>query len=331
MPGVKMLRKVQLGRESTAGTAVAATTIWRGEGVGEDMLEVVYPAENVGYLGGVNRSFIPKLGAQIQLSQAATFEQILHVLEAGVKTATATRDGVSGSGYVYTYTFPTTAQNTIKTYTIEAGDNQQAEEMEYSFVESFGISGKAGEGLSIESTWMGRQWTTTTYTGALSLPTVEDILFSKGKLYIDAIGGTIGSTQVSNSMLSAALNVVTGIKPVFTAEGMKYFSFSKGTQPEVSLQVVFEHDSSSVAEKAAWRAGTPRLLRLEFVGSALTTPSTYTTKILRIDLAGTWEKFAALADEDGNDTIAGTFKALYDTTASKFAEITVVTQLTAVP
>ena len=36
MPGVKALRKIQIGQETTAGTAVVATTIWRGEGVLQD-------------------------------------------------------------------------------------------------------------------------------------------------------------------------------------------------------------------------------------------------------------------------------------------------------
>jgi len=330
MPGIKMLRKIQLGRESIAGTAVAATTVWRGEGVGEDQLSVSFPSENVGILGGVNRSIISMLGGQVSISQNATFEQLLHVLEAGIKTSVPAADGV-GTGKVSTFTFPTTAVPTLKTYTIEAGDNQQAEKMEYSFVESFSLTGKAGEGLQLEAVWKGRQWATATYTAALSLPAVEDILFSKFKLYIDAIGGTIGSTQVSNSLLSMQLSVKTGLVAVWTADGNKYFSFTKSTAPEVSLQLVFEHDTNSVAQKANWRAGTPLLLRLEAQGSSLTTPGTFSYKTLRIDLAGTWEKFAALADENGNDTIAGTFKALYDTTAAKFAEIVVVHNLSAVP
>lgn len=330
MPGVKMLRKIQLGREVTAGTAVVATTTWRGEGQGEDNMSVIFPSETVGVIGGVNRSYIAALGGSVQMSGNATFEQLLHVLEAGVKTVVPAADG-AGSGKVSTYTFPTTALNTQKTYTIEAGDNQQAEKMEYCFVDSFDLSGKAGEGLTLTANWLGRQWVTATYTSLVILPVVEDIIFSKAKLYIDAIGGTIGTTQVSNSLLSMALNVKTGIIPVRTADGNKYFSFTKGTSPTVGLQVVFEHETSAVAEKANWRAGTPRLIRLDISGSTLTTAGTFTTKTLRIDLAGTWEKFGALADQDGNDTIAGTFRALYDTTAAKFAEITVVHQLTAVP
>ena len=53
MAGVKALRKVQLGLESTKGTAVAATALWRGTGTIEDKREVVFPDEDIGYLSGV--------------------------------------------------------------------------------------------------------------------------------------------------------------------------------------------------------------------------------------------------------------------------------------
>ena len=43
---------------------------------------------------------------------------------------TGTADG-AGTGKIYTYTFPTTAKKVIKTYTIEGGDDQEAERMEY--------------------------------------------------------------------------------------------------------------------------------------------------------------------------------------------------------
>lgn len=136
MPGAKALRKIQLGRETTAGTAVAATTVWRGLGTIEDQRETVFPEEDVGYLGGLDRNYIPVLEAGLTMDPVpATFEQLPHILEAGVKTATPSQDGTAGSGYSYTYTLPTTSKNTLKTYTIEGGDDQQAEEMEYSFVE----------------------------------------------------------------------------------------------------------------------------------------------------------------------------------------------------
>ena len=62
-------------------------------------------------------------------------------------------------------------------------------------------------------------------------------------------------------------------------------------------------------------------------GSALGTPgATYSKKTMVIDLSGTWESFAALADENGNDTVTATFRARYDTTAAHFATIVVVNE-----
>ena len=129
MPGVKALRKIQLGDESSAGTPVAASTIWRGMGTISDQREVVHVEEDVGYLSGTDRTYVPKLFAELELEETeATFEQLPHILEMSLKDETPAQDG-TGSGYIYQYEFPTTTQPTIQTYTIEGGDDQQAEEM----------------------------------------------------------------------------------------------------------------------------------------------------------------------------------------------------------
>lgn len=331
--GVKALRKIQLGDEAVAGTAVAASAIWRGEGVLEDTREVVHVPEDVGYLSGYNRTYIPMYGGRISFSDTpATFEQLPYILSAGVQSVIAgTADGV-GSGYIYEYSFSTTSANAVKTYTIEAGDDQQAEEMEYSFVEAFSLSGNGGEAVMMSADWVGRQVTNTTYTGALSLASVEEILFNKGVLSIDAATDTIGSTAISGSLLGFQLDVVTGWKVKHTADGNLYFNFNWQDRPEVMLQLTFEHDSNAVTEKTAWRNETAQQIRLDFTGSTFAaTGDVYDNKTLRIDLAGKWQDFDVLGDQDGNDILTGTFKAEYDSDASLFAKITVVNLLASLP
>ena len=84
--GIKKLRKIQLGKETTAGTAVDATTVWRGMGTIEDGLEKVFVDEDIGYKSGVDRTYIPKVEARLDLDEIpATYEQILHILEAAVE------------------------------------------------------------------------------------------------------------------------------------------------------------------------------------------------------------------------------------------------------
>jgi len=336
--GIKSLRKNQFGKETVAGTAVAATTIWRGTGLIENTAEFVFPEEDIGYVSGVDRQYVPMLGASLSLdSTPATFEQILHVFEAGVLKVTTGAANGAGSGKVYTYPMPTTnacdmssSTRAIQPYTIESGDNNEVEEMEYSFVESFNLSGNPGESVMIASEWRGRQTSNSSFTTAATLPTVEEILFSKGKIYIDAEGGTIGTTQVTNTWLNFNLDVTTGLKGIATGDGNKYFSFVKGVTPEAVLTVTFENNASATTEKTNWENGTARLIRLLFVGTAFTTSGTYANKTLIVDLAGKWEDFTG-GDDDGNDTVTGVFRARYNTTAALFGQFVVANLLTSVP
>jgi len=332
MPGVKTLRKLQFGRESTAGTAVAATTVWGGLGTIEDKRQVIFADEDVGYLGGLDRAYIPKYEAALELEETElTFEQGPHLFEMGVKAATATQDG-AGTGYLYSYPMPTTSANTLKHYTIEGGDNQQAEEVEFCYASQIVLTGKAGEALKVSATIGGRQVTNTTYTGSLSRPTVEDVLFSKGKLYIDAVGGTIGTTQKTQTLLSMEMTINTGVMPVWTADGNLYFTFVKTVRPEVITKWVLEHDSTSVQLKTDFRATTARLFRAQWEGSALGTPgTTYTYKTFRVDQAAKVESVAKLGEVDGNDVLEINTRARYNSTGALFATFLFVNELSSLP
>jgi len=335
--GQKYWQKIQMGRESSAGTAVAASSIHRGVGMVEDNLEVVFPDENVGIATRADRAYIPKLGATIKFNDSpATFEQILHMLEGGIKTVgTGVADGV-GSGKVYDYPFPTTSPLSvadIKTYTIEGGDNAQCEEAEYAVVQEWELKGKADESWMMTSTWFARQLTPANYTGALALVEVEEILFNNTKLFIDTPASGFGNTQVSNQLIEASIKGKTGFKPRSTATGAKYFSHAEWTasEMEISAELTFLHDAQAISEKSHWRAGTARLLQLLCEGTALTTAGTYSAKTMKIDLPGKWEKFAGLEDSDGASVAKGTFALRYNATAASSGGITIVNQTASLP
>jgi len=324
----KTLRKIQLGAETTKGTIAAATTVWRGTGTIEDTIDVKHADEDVGYMMGVDRTYISKKEGKITLEQEATFEQLPYVFEAGIKTVAGDQDG-TGSGYAYIYPLPTTAAQAIKTYTIEGGDDAGAEVVDYCFVTAFKLSGKGGEAVTVSADWVGQEVVPQAFTGAVALPTVYTIIFSKGYLYIDAIGSTAGTTLKSNTLLGFDLDYKTGFNPVYTASGSLSFGFDKQTQPSAELKITFEHDATSVAEKVIWRAETARKLRLKFEGAELSTASDYTYKTLIIDLCGKWSKFDKIGEQNGNDIVTGTFIGKYDVTAASAGQIVVVNELSA--
>ena len=402
MPGIRNLRRLQLGKEATAGTAVLATALWRGTGTIQDDTLVVNPSEDIGVIMDTDRVYIPSQGGTLTIDAVpATFEQLPYILAMGIKNiTTATADG-AGTGKIYTYPFPTVyPKPTAQTYTIEAGDDQQMELTTYGFCESFKLSGKVNAAIENSAVIKTRtvapvtyasttiSFTTTTiadsasgfifpansvvkvsgsssndgvrtlttattstltttggvieaagslvtieqYFDAVTIPTIEEILFQKGKLYIDLSTASAGTTIKSNTVLSFELDYKTGWKGQPAADGRLDFSFIKLAKPSGTLKVTFEHDGSATAEKAYWRAKTPRLIRLLVQGSKLTTAgTTYIYKTLIVDVVGVWTKFSALKDDNGNDTVEGTLMFGYDTSAAQAGQIVVVNQLTTLP
>jgi hypothetical protein len=329
MAGVKALRKIQLGSETTAGTDVAATVIWRGLGTMSDDREVTFVDEDVGILSGTDRTYIPKLEASISLEETpATWEQLPNLLDLCVESETGTQDG-AGSDYIYVHNFPTTATRTIKTATVEAGDNQQAEEMHYAFGRSLTLSGAGGAAVMVSADLVAQMDVnpTTTYT-ALTLADVDEILFGNTSFYIDGTGTYPATTQVSNVVHEFSLNINdTGFKPKYVDAGSLKFPTHFQDMPDVTLDITFLHGADVVTEKANWRNETARAIQLSISGPAVTTAgTTYSNKTLIVDLVGKWESFEPIGDIDGNDVIQGTFRGRYNSTAAAMGRITVVNE-----
>lgn len=408
-PGIKALRRIQWGIESTAalGTKVTPTARWRGEGTLKNDLLVVNPVEDIGIAIDTDRAYIPSEGGTLTLdSTPATFEQLPYPLAMGIKRVVTGTSDSTGTGKVYTYPLPTTAKNTIGNYSVEAGDDAEVEFGQYTYCESLKLSGKYNEAVMLSAVLKTRKVAPVSFTGAtvsfstaspgvitdsangfgifpsttfsvkvsnsssndgrynmatgttaaltlttgtfvlessgstvtivqdftsgITIPTVEEAIFNMGKLYIDNVSGTIGTTQKSNTFLSFELDLNTGWKGQATGTGRKDHSFVKYTKAEWTLKVTFEHDGSAVTEKAAFRNKTARLIRIKIEGAALATAgSVYTYKTIIIDVPGVWTEFTALENDDGNDTVTGTLKGGYDVTAALGGQIVVVNELSA--
>lgn len=331
MAGIVAGRFIQFGQEDPAGTEVDATAMYRGLATFTDETEVIFPEENVGYISGLDRTYISKVGTIGEFDEhELTFEQVLYWLDGGIDHVAGVADG-AGSGYVYTYTMPELAIDTmiIQTYTLEMGDNQQEYQATGCFVEEFTISGAPDEAVKISGTWRGRQLAKGTRTATLTPSTVEEVLFNRAKLYIGT-GDTFGS-QVTTTWVGFDLNVKTGWMLQPTGDGNLYASLLKITQPEVTCDFTFEHNSSAVTEYDAFLAQTHRKIRMEFTGTTFDTGGTYTNKTLIIDLDGKWESFEGLDDMDGDDVVTGTFRARRNATSGAFVGFIVVNGLAAIP
>lgn len=336
MAGLAGLYKVQIGEESTLGTEVAATTILRGDrGFINDESPIEFPPESVGRIGGIGRNYTLFQDGTFQMPEApVTFEQLPYFLNAGIQAVTGSQDG-TGSGYIYTYPLPGTSVLTPDTYTIEAGDNQQAEIMTGCFAEEIVITGGAQDVWRRAVTWRGWPGGPTTFTSSLTVPAVDEINFGKTSLYIDNTSGSFGGTQVSDSFLSFELTIGAIYEAKWHGNGsnLYYTNLHMLAMPEITLNFTLEHDSVAVAERANRRANTPRLIQIAGLGPAVSdnTGATYNNKQVIIQLPGSYSEPEVQEANDSSITVPFTFKWHYDSTENDEGQIIVVNELSSLP
>ena len=317
--GTYTYNKVQFGRETTPGTPVNATEIWRGKAtMVADERDVKIVEEEVGILVPAERSYIASTVGKVNLPQTElTFEQFPHILEAGIHTVAAT----GSSPYLYEYEFPTgTTQPAIKTYTLETGNALVASdqhELAYSFVEEFEVSGQSKEAWMLTSNWTGRQANQTSMTALSTLLTVEEALFQNTTLYIDATGGTIGTTAKAGVLLSARVRYRTGIVPIYTADGQLYFAAHKRVRPALDFSIKMELESGSLvaAERAFFKSQAVRLFKLGIVGSG--------SKAINLMFAGKYDSISDYENDDENTVVTFNGHGVYSQADAIFAEISV--------
>ena len=330
--GVTKLKKVQLGQEGTPGVSAAATALWLGDVKLTDNRTAIYPAENIGYLGQVDRSYIPFTDATADFSEVeSNFEQIHYPFAAGISSVVSgAANGGTTNGYKYVYPLATTSAPTQKTFTIEGGDNSQAYKALYGFAEEIVIKGNPKESVKISSKWHAGAMAKATFTGGVAIPTVEQILFQNGKIYADAVGGSLGSTQLTATWLGFDMTIKTGLVPIFTGDGSLAFTFVKCVGPDVTGTITFEHDATGIARYDDFVAGTTKQVRMLFTGSALTgSGGTFSTKALQLDMSMKITSIILLDSVNGNDTVKLNYRAVYNPTANLYWVGTVCNTLAA--
>jgi hypothetical protein len=339
MSASKVFRRVQLGWESTPGTAVPATTIWRGPALklSDNQKKVIVP-EDVGISAPGLRQITPQLTAGYKFPATdATFEQIGYPFEAGLLKVTSPSADGSGSGKIYTYNAATavTAAPVTRTATIEAGENIRSENAEYAFCQEITLEGAANDSWKLAHSWGARQASAMAggLTAALSVPSVESMLFNSSKFFIDEPAGTIGATQLLNTVIGCKLKIDTGLKAQHTASGNLYFSTLEFVGAKITGELTMLMNASSLAEKLKWLSNTVRLLQIKIEGLTFALAgTTYSKKTFIANLAIVWTGgWDESGDDSGVGTVKATFAAGYDYTSSKFAQFINVVALASLP
>lgn len=311
--GIFAARRVLLGKETNFGIAVTPSAILRCPGTWlNDARTVIRAPDALGSFMPRPRHYTPRLFASLPVQGDATYEQIGYMLNAGLEGVAGVQGAGAGSDYAYTRTFPMTAAKTRYSYTLQAGDDQQAFQMAAGSVEQFKLSWQApGTGggedgaWHYEAGWFGREVTKVAFATTPAIPTVETIL---SPLIYSRVGGAAALVQVTSTLRSVEL--VSGKNvPVWTGDAAQFYTrvdqnWESRMNNAPLLTLVFDFNASGEAEYDAWVAGTTRHFQITSTGSDISGGTTYTVKTFRINFYGTIVANPTFQDQDGNDLIA---------------------------
>lgn len=324
-PAIEAGTIFQLGKENPAarGTPVAATNRFFLDSLSVDPGAVTHkPTPPVGTLTRQGPTSITRKLAQIKAAGPLTFEQIGYFLGMGVKGAVA---GTVGPPlYTYTYNPDEVSDPAPDTYTIErrlkdmlAAPGYDDIEMEYCFCRQFTIKGAEGEEAvwQIDADIVGRQVSTSTLTGAIAVPTVEEIMVYKTTVAINDTWATLGNTAISGQVLDFSLTFDTGLKELFCPDGNLYFSKytfagSPGRARGATLDLTMLVDTQMAAERTKAQAAATRFVRLKATGAS--------SKEVSLDMAVQHEQgdIATVDARDGLHIVSMHLVPIYDATGA---------------
>lgn len=333
-PGRKELRSIRLKAESTNGNAAAPRFLWRGVGdMPDDQREIVQVEEQVGIFGGTDRTYIPKLMAELKLGQTeATFEQIPDLLMmAGLGTSgggnrAGSAQGASGSAVIFTLPVPVDTVPVTCSYTVEAGENDpEAEQITYVLSKETTFTFAGGEAMKVEASLFGRQVSRTNDAGTFSnigtLPLVETILASRGTFWLSPVGSGFGTGAVTaGNILAGQIKLTSKWEVKFPVDsGQLYFHTAVYTGMDIEGELTLEHQISGTygaagtyGQKQKWRNEEPQLLRAQWTGGTIPLGTTYSRKLFMVDLPIKWTKMDPLGDQNGNSLVVGKFSSKYN-------------------
>lgn len=329
--GIGALFKVQSGKETTRGTAVAATAKWVGAispSPSSEFADLERPS--------LVRSFgaVPtKRGFEADYEGPLTFEvPLLHILSAGLRGGvTPTQPDATNHPNVRLWTFTPTADasGNQQSLTLEFGDDVKSWRAAYCLVSEIGISGSAGEALRLTASFFGRFPQEQAFTPSLTDPEANIAVMANCKLYVDAEGAAYGTTEVPGTLLSLEVSLNTGLAPIWTA-GSDVFSLHSEQRRELRITLRGAFNSTWAAEWAQFASAARRKVRLLIEGPTIS--GSY-RRMVRIDAMGRWREVGALPPEaeDGLTVMELTFSSEYDSALAADFQVQVQNNIASLP
>lgn len=333
MAGVEVFSRIALAKETVKGTPVAPTRRFYGVVAGNlDLGDkwAFHEAENRGLRTRPSRT--PTLLREVPTLKLADvdgidYDSLVQPFSMGL------RGGQVGAGATadktWTFTTQNTGANSPESMTADVGDDVQNWRLQYVMPTRWQLATDFGGLTRFEADCFAQRAiktvaATPAETAGVKLP--SDLWTLKTAA---TFAGLPGASVQANFMRSWSFEYMTGLSPRFYQDGNTYMGQHVETDVAGKLTLEVESTAFAISEIIdKWRAGTLDFVRLKLTGPTLGA----TNYSLQLDIPIQWDEPQALASlDDGVMLYKAPARLVYDTTATKSLEVTLVCSLATIP
>ena len=258
---------VQLGVETTPGTSVAANR--RLPGLKLDFsLEAGFTEVDASGYKFPTAHAPGKEWSSAKLSGQPSYDEVIYPLMSVLSYAAPVQQGAT-TAYKWSQLISSTAEDVIKTFTVENGSALRAHKSTYGIVSEFGLKGDRDK---VEQTGMMLMQNITdgiTLTAGPTEITQVPILPKEIDIFVDTTSGGLGTTKLTRVFKWEWMlkNRYGPVWPVNSALA----SWTAHVEQEIdaNVKLLIEADAAGMALWASLKAGTVQFLRIQATSAVL--------------------------------------------------------------
>ena len=332
MPGVEVYSRINFGKETVKGTAVARTRRFYGVAAGNLAIGdqfAFHEQENRGSRVRIS-AHAPTLMREIPTLKLADISGIGYddlVLPFSVGLQGARTGAGAGADKTWTFTQPSTGNASPESMSVDVGDDTQNYILDYGMLSRWALNTTFGELTHFEGDLFAQQTT----KGAASAPAEVNPILIPSDLWTVKFAGTFaglaGASISTNFLRTWSFEYLTGLKPRWYMDGTTAMGQHVETDITGNLKLEVESTALAVSEFVdKWRAGTIDYIRLKAQGPVL--GGTFYS--LQLDMPVYWDQPQPLASvDDGVNLYTVSARQAFDGTNGLV--VTLVNTLAAIP
>lgn len=315
---------VQVGVESTPGTAVAANRKLAATSI-EPSIKVT---TNKFKPMGTKFTTIAPLGkewSEAKISGPLTYTDFVYLMASGVAYAAPAQQGAT-TAYKWTSTPNHSSEDTTKTFTVEVGSGVRAHKIAYGQVNGLGYTIDR-EKAEVKGNMIAQQLTDAiTMTASPTTVALQPVLPTEVCYFADDTAAGLGTTKLLR-VLSCEFEFNDRYGPVWPIDcAVTSFAATVETEPKTTFKIKMAADAVGMGLLTTLRTGAKKFFRVQATGPLIDTPYTY---LWQHDLCGVVTDVDEFSDEDGVYMIGWTFDVAYDGTWGKAFEYQVTNAISA--